>query len=113
MGAGWWEREHAGFGLPFPPAGERLDQLELTIETLRALWAPGTKAYQGKRVALPETTCYPRPTGHIPIVVGGSGDRALARPDRPGRGVAAGSASERVRLIALTSHVPQIHAGAP
>lgn len=84
VGAGWWEREHAGFGLPFPPAGERLDQLELTIETLRALWAPGTKAYRGKRVALPETTCYPRPTGHIPIIVGGSGDRTLGIAARLG-----------------------------
>lgn len=86
VGAGWWEREHAGFGLPFPPAGERLDQLELTIETLRALWAPGTKAYQGKRVWLPETTCYPRPAGRIPIIVGGSGDRTLGIAARLGDG---------------------------
>jgi alkanesulfonate monooxygenase SsuD/methylene tetrahydromethanopterin reductase-like flavin-dependent oxidoreductase (luciferase family) len=26
-------------------------------------------------VSLPETTCYPRPTGKIPIVVGGNGER--------------------------------------
>ena len=25
VGAGWWEREHAAYGLPFPPARERLD----------------------------------------------------------------------------------------
>jgi alkanesulfonate monooxygenase SsuD/methylene tetrahydromethanopterin reductase-like flavin-dependent oxidoreductase (luciferase family)/predicted kinase len=77
LGAGWWDREHWGFGLDFPPAGQRLDQLELTIETMRALWAPGTKAYEGDRVKLPETTCYPRPTGSIPLIVGGSGDRTL------------------------------------
>ena len=41
IGAGWWAREHAGFGLPFPPARTRLDELELAIETLRALWQPG------------------------------------------------------------------------
>src|SRR5215469_13080429 len=86
VGAGWWEREHAGFGLPFPPAGERLDQLELTIETLRALWAPGTKAYHGRRVALPETTCYPRPAGRIPIIVGGSGDRTIGIAAKIGDG---------------------------
>ena len=34
------------YGLDFPAAGERLDRLQVTIETLRALWAPGTKAYQ-------------------------------------------------------------------
>src|SRR6185437_4099645 len=77
LGAGWWDREHAGFGLEFPPAGQRLDSLELTIETMRALWAPGTRAYEGDRVKLPETTCYPRPAGSIPVIVGGSGDRTL------------------------------------
>ena len=41
---------------------------------MRALWAPGTKAYDGERVSLPETTCYPRPVGDIPVIVGGSGD---------------------------------------
>jgi alkanesulfonate monooxygenase SsuD/methylene tetrahydromethanopterin reductase-like flavin-dependent oxidoreductase (luciferase family) len=79
IGAGWWDREHAAFGLPFPPAGARLDQLEAAIETLRALWAPGTKPYQGERISLPETTCYPRPVSAVPIIVGGSGERRTLR----------------------------------
>ena len=61
VGAGWWDREHAAYGIPFPPARERLDALEAGIETMRALWAAGTKAYAGERVSLPETTSYPRP----------------------------------------------------
>ena len=73
IGAGWWAREHAAFGLAFPPARERLGQLESAIATLRALWAPGTKPAAG----LPETTCYPRPVSQIPIIVGGSGERTL------------------------------------
>ena len=77
LGAGWWLREHQTFGLDFPPAPVRLQQLQVTIETLHALWAPGTKAYAGRYVHLPETTCYPRPVGAVPIVVGGSGDRLL------------------------------------
>jgi alkanesulfonate monooxygenase SsuD/methylene tetrahydromethanopterin reductase-like flavin-dependent oxidoreductase (luciferase family)/predicted kinase len=77
VGAGWFEREHAGFGVPFPRVRSRLDALESTIETMRALWAPGTKPYAGERVSLPETTFYPRPVGDIPVVVGGSGARTL------------------------------------
>ena len=77
IGTGWWEREHAGFGLPFPPAATRLDLLEAEIETLRALWQPGTKAHRGERVSLPETTCYPRPVSSIPVIVGGRGKRTL------------------------------------
>jgi alkanesulfonate monooxygenase SsuD/methylene tetrahydromethanopterin reductase-like flavin-dependent oxidoreductase (luciferase family)/predicted kinase len=79
IGAGWWAREHAAFGLPFPPAPDRLDGLEAAIETLRALWQPGTKAYQGERVSLPETTCYPRPASPIPVIVGGSGEQRTLR----------------------------------
>jgi alkanesulfonate monooxygenase SsuD/methylene tetrahydromethanopterin reductase-like flavin-dependent oxidoreductase (luciferase family)/predicted kinase len=75
VGAGWWEREHAAYGVPFPPARERLDLLETTIETCRALWSAGTKSYDGDRVHLPETTAYPRPAHDLPIIVGGNGER--------------------------------------
>ncbi len=77
VGAGWWEREHAAFGMPFAPGSQRVADLERCIETMRALWAPGTKAYDGALVALPETTCYPRPQGALPIIVGGRGRRLL------------------------------------
>ena len=79
LGAGWWEREHLAFGLPFPPPADRLDQLEASIETIRALWGKGTKAHQGRWVTLPETTAYPRPVGQPQIIVGGAGERRTLR----------------------------------
>ena len=79
VGAGWWEREHLAFGLPFPPPAERLDLLEAAIETMRALWAAGTRPYDGQRVALPETACYPRPVHDVPVLVGGAGERRTLR----------------------------------
>src|SRR4051812_5357786 len=33
VGAGWWDREHAAYGVPFPPARTRLDALAAGIET--------------------------------------------------------------------------------
>lgn len=107
IGAGWWEREHAAYGLPFPSAKERLDQVESGIETMRALWAPGTKAAGD----LPETTCYPRPAHEIPIILGGSGERTLrvaarladavnVRPDHVDRAVAALAGTD-VRVTVL------------
>ncbi|HEU5000244.1 MAG TPA: LLM class flavin-dependent oxidoreductase [Lapillicoccus sp.] len=117
VGAGWFEREHAGFGVPFPAARSRLDALETTIETMRALWAPGTKPYAGERVSLPETTFYPRPVGDLPVVVGGSGARTLRIAGRlgdacnvladeallPGRIAAVRRAAERAgREVAVT-----------
>ena len=79
LGAGWWLREHQAYGLDFGADRERLDQLQVCIETLRALWAPGTKAFRGRYVQLPETTCYPRPVGPVPIIVGGAGERRTLR----------------------------------
>src|SRR5664279_2694772 len=74
LGAGWHEREHAAYELPFPDPRTRLDVLEATIGTLRAFWGPGTKPH-GRS---PETTCYPRP-GRVPIIVGGGGERRTLR----------------------------------
>jgi alkanesulfonate monooxygenase SsuD/methylene tetrahydromethanopterin reductase-like flavin-dependent oxidoreductase (luciferase family)/predicted kinase len=73
VGAGWFEREHVGFGLPFPSGRDRVDALERAIPVMRALWAPGTKPAAG----LPETTSYPRPVGDLPLLVGGRGSRVL------------------------------------
>ncbi|MFL6100237.1 MAG: LLM class flavin-dependent oxidoreductase [Actinomycetales bacterium] len=84
VGAGWWGREHAAYDVPFPSAGERLDLLERGIETMRALWRPGTAAYDGDLVQLPETTSYPRPVGPVPVVVGGRGPRLLGIAARRG-----------------------------
>ena len=54
---------------------------------MRALWSAGTKAYDGERVSLPETTSYPRPVGDIPVIVGGSGrPHAADRRDAGRRG---------------------------
>jgi alkanesulfonate monooxygenase SsuD/methylene tetrahydromethanopterin reductase-like flavin-dependent oxidoreductase (luciferase family)/predicted kinase len=79
IGAGWFEREHAAYGIAFPPARERLDELERAVVTMKALWASGTKAYDAHGVVLPETTSYPRPAARIPVVVGGSGERRTLR----------------------------------
>jgi alkanesulfonate monooxygenase SsuD/methylene tetrahydromethanopterin reductase-like flavin-dependent oxidoreductase (luciferase family)/predicted kinase len=80
VGAGWWEREHLGFALPFAPAAQRVTELERALPIMRALWAPRTKAAAG----LPETTSYPRPVGALPIIVGGRGARVLDIASRLG-----------------------------
>ena len=94
VGAGWWAREHAAYSLPFPPPAARLAALEHGIEMMRALWAPGTKAYAGRRVSLPETTLYPRPVGTLPVIVGGAGRQTLRVAARLGDGVNVSSREE-------------------
>ena len=39
LGAGWNDREHAAYGIPFPPTGERFDQLEDQLAIITGLWS--------------------------------------------------------------------------
>jgi len=108
LGAGWWDREHAAFAIPFPEPRERLDRVETTIETLWALWSSGTKAFTGSRLTLPETTCYPRPTAPIPIVVGGSGRRTLRIAARMADGCNVRTAELAAALPVLRTELDRI-----
>jgi alkanesulfonate monooxygenase SsuD/methylene tetrahydromethanopterin reductase-like flavin-dependent oxidoreductase (luciferase family)/predicted kinase len=104
VGAGWWAREHAAYSLPFPPPVARIAALERGIETMRALWAPGTKAYDGERVSLPETTCYPRPVRDVPVVVGGAGRLTLRVAARLGDACNVSSREEVLGPAVATLH---------
>jgi F420-dependent oxidoreductase-like protein len=80
LGAGWHEKEQRAFGYDFPGARERLDLLEDALQALPLLWGPGSPAFEGKAVTIPEALAYPRPlNGTIPILVGGGGERRTLR----------------------------------
>jgi alkanesulfonate monooxygenase SsuD/methylene tetrahydromethanopterin reductase-like flavin-dependent oxidoreductase (luciferase family) len=38
LGAGWFEAEHAAYGIPFPGLRERFDRLEEQLEIVTGLW---------------------------------------------------------------------------
>jgi len=80
LGAGWFAAEHAAYGIPFPPTRERLDLLEETLQALPLLWGPGSPAFEGTHVRIPEALSYPRPLrGRLPLLVGGGGERRTLR----------------------------------
>jgi alkanesulfonate monooxygenase SsuD/methylene tetrahydromethanopterin reductase-like flavin-dependent oxidoreductase (luciferase family) len=98
--------------MAFPQDRARLDLLEAAIETMRALWGPGTKAYAGERVSLPETTSYPRPVGQIPVIVGGGGEkRTLRIAARLGDAINVSSAPEKLdrKIAVLREHCRDVH----
>src|SRR5438270_10435069 len=38
LGAGWYDREHTAYGIPFPPLGERFERLEEQLAVISGLW---------------------------------------------------------------------------
>jgi F420-dependent oxidoreductase-like protein len=81
IGAAWYEREHRGLGVPFPPLAERFERLEETLQICRQMWSDDDGPYEGTHYSLAETICVPRPIsrGGPPVVVGGSGERKTLR----------------------------------
>ena len=80
LGAGWFEREHQLYDVPFPPLAERYARLRDALELLPLMWGRGTPPFEGRTTAVAETICYPRPVQErIPIMVGGSGERTTLR----------------------------------
>jgi F420-dependent oxidoreductase-like protein len=80
IGAGWFEREHALYGWPFPPLAERFARLEDALELLPLMWGPGAPRFEGRTLTVEEAVCYPRPLQEkVPILVGGSGERRTLR----------------------------------
>jgi F420-dependent oxidoreductase-like protein len=81
IGAAWYEREHKGLGVPFPPISERFERLEETLQICHQMWSDDDGPYQGKHYQLEETICSPQPIQQPgpKILVGGSGERKTLR----------------------------------
>ena len=60
VGAGWYEAEHAAYGFPFPPARERMDQLEAQVEEIVRQWTDA-----------PDIWPKPGQRPHPPLIIGG------------------------------------------
>ena len=78
IGAGWYEREHEAYGIPFPDVGERFDRLEEQLAILTGLWRARTHekfTYEGVHYRLRDSPALPKPVQrpHPPLIVGGLG----------------------------------------
>jgi F420-dependent oxidoreductase-like protein len=81
LGAGWHEREHAAYGFPYPPLGERMELLAEQLEIVHGHWADGPFSLRGRHYDLSDLDAQPKPVQRPrpPILMGGNaGPRAAA-----------------------------------
>ena len=80
LGAGWSQVEYDAYGIPFPPAGVRMDQLEEAVQCVRGLLRDEVTSFEGKWFQLHEARCEPRPVQRqLPIWIGGQGEKRTLR----------------------------------
>jgi F420-dependent oxidoreductase-like protein len=77
IGAAWFEGEHRGLGVAYPPLSERFERLEETLQIAGRMFAGDDSPFEGRHYRLerplnsPAPVSSPRPR----ILVGGSGER--------------------------------------
>ena len=84
LGAGWYEEEHAAYGIPFPPIDQRFEKLEEQLSIITGLWATEVGAtfdFSGKHYSLSKCPALPKPvqSPRPPIIVGGHGRKLTPR----------------------------------
>lgn len=80
VGAGWFEAEARGLGIPFPEKRERFAMLEDTVRLARHSWSDGGTMFVGRSVRAASPHQVPRPLSRPrpPILLAGRGkDRTL------------------------------------
>ncbi len=84
MGAGWFDREHHSYGIPFATVKERFDRLEEQLAVITGLWETPegeTFSFEGTHYQLADSPALPKPVQRPrpPIIIGGGGPKRTPR----------------------------------
>jgi len=84
LGAAWFDAEHAAYGIPFPPLGERFEILEEQLAIITGLWGTPdgeTFSFDGAHYRVSDSPGLPKPAQRPrpPVLLGGAGARRTPR----------------------------------
>ena len=81
IGAAWFDLEHEGLGVPFPPVKERFERLEEALVICRAMFRGERPTIEGQHYSVKDAINHPAPItpGGPPIMIGGQGEKKTLR----------------------------------
>jgi len=79
LGAGWFEAEFEGYGVPFPSLPHRLVALQESLEIINGLYKEKTFSFEGKYFNTREAILEPKPKQMPKILIGGGGEKILLK----------------------------------
>lgn len=79
IGAGWFELEHQSLGFEFGTFTDRFERLEESLQILLPMLRRERSTLSGKWYQVQDAINHPGPLGHIPVMIGGGGERKTLR----------------------------------
>lgn len=81
IGAAWFDVEHDGLGVDFPPVRERFERLEEALHICRAMFRGERPTFEGRHYRVKDAINSPAPItpGGPPIMIGGQGEKRTLR----------------------------------
>lgn len=78
LGAGWQQNEHDQYGIRLGPPGERVDRFAEALTVIRGLLDEPATTLAGDHYVLTDAIAEPKSVQHhLPLLIGGKGDRML------------------------------------
>ena len=79
IGAGWFQLEHEAFGIEFGTFSDRFEKLEEALQIIVPMLHDKRVSLAGKHYQVVDAINSPAAVAHIPVMIGGGGERKTLR----------------------------------